>query len=471
MKKHLLSLAAVAAIAPAFTALAESQTPTLTEVWKFKTTEINDDWDGNNPNWSSEDAIKRKPCPRFATGRDGVLYTINMTTMAIDAVTEDGFKQAYKLPSLEGRKFKIRRNNDDIEIPDYYGTAISMDDAGNFLIGHYFTKPELSSRIWSVFQPSTGDIKHFDLDYPIGANGYPIKPEDYLDGSITTAFGLGRIDCVGRVAGDFTNEAIFFIAPQGQNGPSAQNIRMAYAFGAGDGTLKDTDLSADNYIGTYLGCTSPTNIVHPCIDNFSQLDENPDYFNYYIMNSSNGSEWDMIGCGWQSAVRPACEAVQAAIREKAPSENNGFDTFVLNDKRYFIHGYSSNLQMNPMPMGICIYNEAGEIVATWEPDNYASSAGYNSITAQPLEDGTALIHIYMATGSTNVNGIKDGPGCIAAAVLKFEPVGSAGISDIKIDSTDTPAVYYNLQGVRVDNPTNGIYVVSRGSKTNKEFIR
>lgn len=51
MKKHLLSLAAVAAIAPAFTALAESQTPTLTEVWKFKTTEINDDWDGNNPNW------------------------------------------------------------------------------------------------------------------------------------------------------------------------------------------------------------------------------------------------------------------------------------------------------------------------------------------------------------------------------------------------------------------------------------
>ena len=97
MKKHLLSLAAVAAIAPAFTALAESQTPTLTEVWKFKTTEINDDWDGNNPNWSSEDAIKSKPCPRFATGRDGVLYTINMTTMAIDAVTEDGFKQAYKL--------------------------------------------------------------------------------------------------------------------------------------------------------------------------------------------------------------------------------------------------------------------------------------------------------------------------------------------------------------------------------------
>lgn len=34
----------------------------------------------------------------------------------------------------------------------------------------------------------------------------------------------------------------------------------------------------------------------------------------------------------------------------------------------------------------------------------------------------------------------------------------------------TPAVYYNLQGIRVDNPKNGIYIRHQGNKTSKEQL-
>ena len=53
--------------------------------------------------------------------------------------------------------------------------------------------------------------------------------------------------------------------------------------------------------------------------------------------------------------------------------------------------------------------------------------------------------------------------------------GTSGIEDITVDEavedTDAPAVYYNLQGVQVKNPDNGIYIVRRGNKVTKEYIR
>lgn len=44
------------------------------------------------------------------------------------------------------------------------------------------------------------------------------------------------------------------------------------------------------------------------------------------------------------------------------------------------------------------------------------------------------------------------------------------ITDINADN-DAPAEYYNLQGVRVDNPTAGIYICRKGDKTSKVVIR
>ena len=48
--------------------------------------------------------------------------------------------------------------------------------------------------------------------------------------------------------------------------------------------------------------------------------------------------------------------------------------------------------------------------------------------------------------------------------------GLAGIEDIESDS-NIPAVYFDLQGRRVENPANGLYIVKKGNTVSKQFVR
>ena len=49
---------------------------------------------------------------------------------------------------------------------------------------------------------------------------------------------------------------------------------------------------------------------------------------------------------------------------------------------------------------------------------------------------------------------------------------SAGISDIVADNEeDAPVEYYNLQGMRVNNPACGIYIVKQGKKVSKQLFK
>ena len=49
--------------------------------------------------------------------------------------------------------------------------------------------------------------------------------------------------------------------------------------------------------------------------------------------------------------------------------------------------------------------------------------------------------------------------------------GFAGVEDITVDDANAPVHYYNLQGVRVDNPQNGLYIRVQGKKATKVAIR
>ena len=50
-------------------------------------------------------------------------------------------------------------------------------------------------------------------------------------------------------------------------------------------------------------------------------------------------------------------------------------------------------------------------------------------------------------------------------------IGSSAIDAVEAAGEEVPAVYYNLQGVKVENPAGGIYIVKRGNKVTKEYIR
>ena len=49
-------------------------------------------------------------------------------------------------------------------------------------------------------------------------------------------------------------------------------------------------------------------------------------------------------------------------------------------------------------------------------------------------------------------------------ILNLTGVEIIGVDDLEVE-------YYNLQGVKVDKPTNGIYIKVQGSKASKVFIK
>lgn len=58
-----------------------------------------------------------------------------------------------------------------------------------------------------------------------------------------------------------------------------------------------------------------------------------------------------------------------------------------------------------------------------------------------------------------------------SAVIPVKIAGDSGVGSIDVDSGDAPVSYYNLQGVEIQTPESGLYIVKRGDKVTKELVR
>lgn len=54
---------------------------------------------------------------------------------------------------------------------------------------------------------------------------------------------------------------------------------------------------------------------------------------------------------------------------------------------------------------------------------------------------------------------------------KLTVCGTTGVESVSEDDVNAPVEYFNLQGVRVENPQNGLYIVRQGNKVSKQIIR
>lgn len=388
MKKQLLALAAVAILAPAVSA----QTG-LTEKWSYETTDLTALWNGDAPDWKSTDAIKKEPCARVGVGHDGKVYTINMKTMSIAELSASGWKDLYKLPTPEFED-------------DYYGTAISTDDAGNFLVGHYFNKAPDCSMCWSIYDPLTGACDEFWL---------PNEIED-AEG-LNKVKGVGRIDCVGRVLGDLTKEAVFYISFQyGSNGDSfpacAWNvIEVKISHEAGKVVVEANPLQCYNSSVKNYCTVGVAQSAYASYDEYKGNEYKAAFYSYANgfggqVNTPaylNGSfDWGFFG---------------SSLGNYANTNSSGFDTFVIDGKRYFIINHTENKQAsNSNPMAIGVFNESYELITWWENTKWSAANGYSSISAETNSDGTANIYVYNSCQAAG-----ESVGRVCAAQLLFNP--------------------------------------------------
>lgn len=56
-------------------------------------------------------------------------------------------------------------------------------------------------------------------------------------------------------------------------------------------------------------------------------------------------------------------------------------------------------------------------------------------------------------------------------VLDLDIPIESGIEDITVADTNAPVEYYNLQGLRVENPANGLYIKRQGKTATKVFVK
>ena len=58
-----------------------------------------------------------------------------------------------------------------------------------------------------------------------------------------------------------------------------------------------------------------------------------------------------------------------------------------------------------------------------------------------------------------------------AGTIQLYVNSEAGVNDIVVDEANAPVEYYNLQGVRVANPENGLYIRVQGKKATKVLVK
>lgn len=107
------------------------------------------------------------------------------------------------------------------------------------------------------------------------------------------------------------------------------------------------------------------------------------------------------------------------------------------------------------------YGAAGTVIADdFGPMEWVYNAGDGTMG----EDYTGTIEAVLPSAL--------GEGSVLTVTIHQTIVehGGAGVSDIVVDA-NAPKVYYNLQGVEVANPANGLYIVRQGNKVSKVLVK
>ena len=155
---------------------------------------------------------------------------------------------------------------------------------------------------------------------------------------------------------------------------------------------------------------------------------------------------------------------------------NGVAEFTIGDKNMiaYVKGQPNDAS-----------NNGAHVVVAEIPDlMFENMSKYWELPEKGLgtdSDTGTRIHNIQTLNVTDENGIEgvylltfkcnNGMGLYVIHQEGFEdPYGEVGVEGIEADTFEGEATYYNLQGVKVANPENGLYIVKRGNNVVKEMI-
>lgn len=353
---------------------------------------------------------------RFGAGFGGKVYFNDKKNGKVMTIDKDGNVEEYA--TVEG-----------------LGTGIAIDDAGNVLVNTGFPGAVSGSNFVII---SAADKSQTALNLDINTEN--------------AGLAAARVDQLGRVAGNLLSEdgAFFFITMNGA--PTVTTIFVqngAQAMGDLSYLMSEPAIVAMNT----SACAQPLFDF----DTLLGMGDDVRKSGFAVRNRSDKKIYFYEGSEWLTFGAPATTT----------SGTEGFDVFTIGDKSYSI---------NPVVMtknhenAFEIADEDGNTIFNSVNDGGVPVAcetggqSFGSYNARPVynEAGEVeKVEIYQWYGANNNN-------CLAAM---FTVSKTQGVNDVIAADDEVAPVYYNLQGVRVANPANGLYIKVVGEKASKVLVK
>ncbi|MBR5436144.1 MAG: chitobiase/beta-hexosaminidase C-terminal domain-containing protein, partial [Muribaculaceae bacterium] len=278
------------------------------------------------------------------------------------------------------------------------GTAISSDDAGNILINKGFPGVG-SSTSWVIIEPN-GTQHELSLELPSGIEAC-------------------RVDQVGRVVGNMMSAdgAYFFIAGNGQGAVAAIKVVNG---------AQDTSASAAS--PTVLVAMNTSTLAQPMFETVEETEAFVDpSAAFYSRNRGTNSLFSWMEDGSEQY------ALDASF---GAGGNEGFDVFNYGNDLY---GVVSLARTSEFALR---YVTAGEQIASGGSASEAVSHQFRAYTVRKISDDMFGIYVWNAGFSA-----------------QYYTFGHVSVESVGSNAAEVSATYYNLQGVRIDNPSAGqIYI-------------
>lgn len=346
---------------------------------------------------------------RFGAGFGGKVYFNDKANGKVMTIDKDGNVEEYA--AVEG-----------------LGTGIAIDDAGNVLVNTGFPGAVSGSNFVII---SAADKSQTALTLDINKEN--------------AGLAAARVDQLGRVAGNLLSDegAFFFITMNGA--PTVTTIFVQ------NGAQAMGDLSYLMSEPAPISMNTST-CAQPLFDfdTLVGMGDDARKAGFAVRNRGNQKVYYYDGTDWLTFGAPATTT----------SGTEGFDVFTIGDKSYSI---------NPVKMtfnyenAFEIADEDGNTIFNSVNDGGVPVAcetggqSFGSYNARPVynEAGEVeKVEIYQWYGANNNN-------CLAAM---FTVSKTQGVNDVIAADAEVAPVYYNLQGVRVANPANGLYIKVAGEK-------
>lgn len=411
MKKTLRSLALAALALP----LIASAEITMTTVW------MNGVADGQANPIPGLDAGWGKPTvsnpgtasvSRFAVGKDGKIITTNHKENSIVAWDGKSMSTIARISPVTVTSWD--KNNVPTPADGRWpGTAVSTDDAGNIIFNYCFIQPK-SVQEWGVITPD-GKVTDITLSTPLADINNP-----------------KRIDIISHIVGDVTSAegGIGYSVSKGSG-----NITMFHFKGDGKKVTSLTaksssevtnlkEIGSKNQIETYQAC--------PKYNTVAKLLQGTPQDNFYLAvgyvhPQTNGNIISFTE-GMIANFNGTSFAPYMGIGNRGIS---AVGIVNIAGKQYFVRNYVAN--DNPMAniltgfknvMQLGLFDENGNCVATWTGSSFSNVNGAGTITVEPIDENSANIYIYVATGTADPD-TNTAAGCYAA-MIKVENAASKG---------------------------------------------